>query len=216
MLAAGHSLDEVCQTLSVGRSTLYRWRQTPDFAAYLHQLLRTHADESLCQSAQLLSLATAKVKALLEDPKTPPALQMRIAFKILGLYSRPSYLMMLQSLPDTADDVIRAAFRRTQGKEEREMTTQDAKALADHYRNTLKAAQSFDALFPDPLKALVRSKMTQNGTCGAGSVTPPQQAPASANGAARTKMTQSETSAALNKAIDGVLAGIKKEIASAA
>ncbi|HEX2924556.1 MAG TPA: phBC6A51 family helix-turn-helix protein, partial [Chloroflexota bacterium] len=131
LLAAGHSLDQVCQALSVGRSTLYRWRQTPDFAAYLHQLLRTHADESLCQSAQLLSLATAKIKAVLQDPKTPPALQMRIAFKILGLYSRPSYLMMLQSLPDTADDVIRADFRRTQGKEEREMTTEPLKALPE-------------------------------------------------------------------------------------
>ncbi len=155
LLAAGHSLDQVCQSLSLGRSTLYRWRQTPDFAAYLHQLLRTHADESLCQSAQLLSQANARIKALMDDPNTPPELQLKIAFKILALYSRPSYLKMLQSLPDTADDVIRADFRRTQGKQDpREMTQDDAKSLANHYRSALRAAESFDTQFPNPLKAL--------------------------------------------------------------
>ncbi len=40
----------------------------------------------------------------MDDPNTPPELQLKIAFKILALYSRPSYLKMLQSLPDTADD----------------------------------------------------------------------------------------------------------------
>ena len=96
LLAAGHSLDQVCQDLSIGRSTLYRWRQTPDFSAYLHQLLRTHADESLCQSVQLLSQATARIKASSKGPATAkpttaasPAVVPRVTVKTLCTQNLP-------------------------------------------------------------------------------------------------------------------------------
>ena len=57
LLASATPIEEVCSRLNVGRTTLYRWRQMPSFAAYLNQLTRQYADQAITQSTHLLASA---------------------------------------------------------------------------------------------------------------------------------------------------------------
>lgn len=201
LLATGVSLEQVCQTLQIGRATLYRWRQEPRFAAYLHQLLRTAADQALCQSTHLLTLAMSRVQALLEDPNTPPAQQLQIAFRLLALYSRPSHLRHVMGLPD--DPVLVAEQQLHRERQavgdihpSRVFDGSDYEFCAAGHQQLLATAQAFDARYPNP-----------------GSLT---AAPVLPNSPKRDKMKHPGTSDRCAGAIDAALSGIRGSIAQAA
>ena len=100
LLSLGHSYHEVSHNLSVGRTTLYRWRQLPEFTAYLNILLRQTADEITLQTTCLLTAALKLIKDKLNDPATKPHEQIRLALRLLHLYSSPSFLKFLNNRSD--------------------------------------------------------------------------------------------------------------------
>lgn len=105
LLAAGHTLDEVCLELHLARVTLYRWRQDPRFLACVNLIVRELADQALCQSAGLLTAATTRLQDLINTPSLDPKLQIHLAFRILSVYARPAYLRFLQCLPTNARQI---------------------------------------------------------------------------------------------------------------
>lgn len=235
-LATGAGFSEVCHELGIGRATLYRWRQDPDFAAYLHQLLRQTADQATCRSTHLLELAHDVLEELLTSPDTPEKLRIQIAFRIASLYSRPSHLKYLQSLPDDPDLIAQQHARDTavlSGQDsdlgracrtppdEPEGPAAASAIVPISLQDYLAQAKALNAGYRAP-EGLRRSKMKQNETSGA---TP--KAPAMAPTALRTppepllggKMRQNETSGAPSpataNAVSAALAGVRHSIAAA-
>ena len=205
LLASGTSIEEVCARQNIGRTTLYRWRQLPSFAAYINQLTRQYADQALTQSTHLLAQAMHLLQEKLSDPNTPLKLQLQIAFRIASLYSRPSYLRYLQTLPDDPASVKEQQMRQalvTAGLPADILLNGGDVELFDGYQHHyLQQAQAFDTRFSSSPTAPPAKPITPP--------LPPQ----------RTKMEQNGTPGAKRKcstAIDAALAGIRQTIASAA
>ncbi len=203
LLASGSPIDEVCAKLNVGRTTLSRWRQLPSFASYLNQLTRQYADQALTQSTCLLANAMHLLQQKLADPQTSLEIQLKIAFRIIALYSKPSYLRFLHTLPDDPASVEEQQMRQamvTVGlPADAPLNGSDVELFRGYQHDFLQKAQAFDARFP-----------TTPSTPSTPS-TPPQ----------RTKMEQSGTSGAGAKAkcaaaVDAALAGLRHQIAAAA
>ena len=156
--AAGQSPTQVARSLSVGRATLYRWQQDADFAAYLNQLIRERSSEVTALASHLATQSLRLIQEKLSDPKTPVELQLRLAFRILSLYSRPSFLSHLTSLPDDPNIIAEAQLRhdvKTAGQPP--LPELDGSDIALHramqaYR--LQDAAAFDAAYPDPEAAV--------------------------------------------------------------
>jgi hypothetical protein len=202
LLASGSAIEEVCTKLNVGRTTLYRWRQLPSFAAYLNQLTRQYADQALTQSTCLLASAMHLLQQKLADPQTPIEMQLKIAFRIIALYSRPSYLRFLHTLPDDPASVEEQQMRQamvTVGlPADTTLDGSDVELFRGYQHDFLQKAQAFDARFPSTPS------------------TPPSTAAVMPQ---RTKMEQNGTSGAKEKcaiAIDAALAGTRHQIATAA
>ena len=222
LLAAGSPIEEVCTQLNLGRTTLYRWRQLPSFAAYLNQLTRQYADQALTQSTCLLATAMHFLQQKLTDPNTPPDMQLRIAFRIVALYSRPSYLRFLQTLPDNPAEVeeqqMRQALRVAGLPADHPMDGSDVQLFRDYQHGYLQQAQAFDAHFGDS-PAPQRTKMEQNGTSGAKQAKAVDAALAAPDIPLQwTKVEQNGTRGAQQKcaaAVDAALAGVRERIAAA-
>jgi hypothetical protein len=101
LLAAGQTYDQICQSLSVSRTTLYRWRLEPAFAAVANQLVTVQTTQALAQSAQLLTQSMDLIQKALSNPETPLKLQISIAFRLISIFSRPNHLRHLQALSDS-------------------------------------------------------------------------------------------------------------------
>ncbi|GEM_PF-5761820 len=201
LLASGSPIEDVCTKQNIGRTTLYRWRQLPSFAAYLNQLTRQYADQAITQSTHLLATAMHFLQQKLTDSNTPLEMQLRIAFRIAALYSRPSYLRFLQNLPDDPAGVEGQQMRQglvTAGlPADTTLDGSDIELFRDYQHDSLQKAQAFDARF-----------------CST-----PSTATTPAVRPQRTKMEQNETPGAKDRcstAIDAALAGIRHQIATAA
>ena len=201
LLATGTTIEEVCSKLNLGRTTLYRWRQLPSFAAYLNQLTRQYADQALTQSTALLATALQFLQQKLADPNTPLKLQIQIAFRIASLYSRPSHLRLVHDLPDDPASVeerqMRDSLQVAGLPADTPLDGSDVELFRGYQHHYLQQAQAFDTRFSTTSPSLSIP------------VIPPQQ----------TKMEQNGTSGAKHKcstAIDAALAGIRHTIATAA
>lgn len=227
LLATGLGFSEVSRELGLGRATLYRWRQNPEFAAYLHQLLRQTADQATCRSTHLLELAHGVLEELLASPDTPEKLRIQIAFRIASLYSRPGHLKYLQSLPDDPDLIAQEQLdsagrtRRTRLNEPETLDAASLQLLRALERNRLAQAMAFDARYPDP-ESLLRDRVNQNETSGASSPVPAEGPAIRHTGPEplmRPAMRQNETSGAPSQAtamaVTAALAGIRHNIAAA-
>lgn len=113
LLATGHRISDIARSLSVSRATLYRWQQAPDFAAYFNQLVRQHSDEALAASSCLMVDSLSLVRETLADPKTPLDRRLHIAFRMMSLYARPSFLKHLNSLSDDPRTIAEAQCRQS-------------------------------------------------------------------------------------------------------
>jgi len=169
LLAAGRSVTQVALDLSVGRATLYRWQQDATFVAYFNELVRERTTEVTALASSLATRALRLIQEKLEDPKTPLELQIRLAFRILSLYSRPSFLRHLSALPDEPEAIAATQLRQSFSAFNLPQQPIDGSDLALYpgiQSDRLNVAAAFDAAYPDPL-ASWRDKMRQNGAPGA-------------------------------------------------
>ena len=200
LLASGSSIEDVCSRLQLGRTTLYRWRQLPSFASYLNQLTRQYADQALTQSTCLLATAMHLLQQKLADPQTPLEIQLKIAFRIIALYSKPSYLRFLHTLPDDPASVEEQQMRQelvaAGMPADTTLDGSDVELFRCYQHDFLQKAMAFDARFPSvpstPSVPPQRTKMEQNGTPGAGA------------------------KAKCSAAVEAALAGLRNQIAAAA
>ena len=230
LLAAGQSPTQVARSLCVGRATLYRWQQDADFAAYLNQLVRERSSEVTALASCLATRCLHVIEQKLEDPKTPAELQLRLAFRILGLYSRPSFLGHLASLPDDPKVIAEAQMRhelKTAGQPPLpDIDDSDIDIYRQFQGLRLQQAEAFDAAYPDPERPapapapapVTRDTMRHNETVRPSSPTPVsveiQPRPAGTKLEALA-MRQNETLSArpCALAIDAALSGLRQSIA---
>jgi len=178
LLAAGQSPTQVAITLSLGRSTLYRWQQDPDFLAYFNELVRQRESEVTALASSLATESLRLIQTKLHSPETPIELQLRIAFRILSLYTRPGFLKHLSSLSDDPDVIAEAQAcqaYKAMGNDPKELDGGDIELYgAMTHPKRLAEAQIFDAAYPHPETAATpsRDKMRQNGAPGARSAAP--------------------------------------------
>jgi Helix-turn-helix of insertion element transposase len=208
LLASGHSLSEICQLLKIGRATCYRWRQQPSFVAYLNELQQDAADQARCQSLALLTQSLALIQSTLNDPATPLALRLKLSFRLLSLYSKPSYLRPVQKLltnPLLVEDrQMREELIEAGDTTEHLGFAPDERELYRCFQEGyLEKAIAFDQTYPDP-QALIAPLLAQSQ--------PQQPAPATP---ARDEMRQNETGRSTGDALDAALAGLRQQIAKA-
>ncbi len=168
LLAAGHHLSDIARSLSVSRATLYRWQQAPDFAAYFNQLVRQRSDEALAASSCLMVDSLDLVRDTLADPKTPIDRRLQIAFRMMSLYARPSFLKHLNSLSDDprviAEAQCRQSFVAAGQPIPPEGFADDEIALFSCMQDSrLEQTEALDAKLPNQ-EPLPRDKMRQNET----------------------------------------------------
>ena len=167
LLASGTTIEDVCSKLNLGRTTLYRRRQLPSFAAYLNQLTRQYADQALTQSTALLARSLHFLQEKLSDPSTPLKLQIQIAFRIASLYSRPSHLRLVHDLPDDPASVeerqMRDGLQVAGLPADTPLDGSDVELFRGYQHDYLQQAQAFDARFSSIPALPQRTKMEQNG-----------------------------------------------------
>jgi hypothetical protein len=204
LLAAGHRLAEVYQLLSIGRATFYRWRQQPSFAAYLHELQQDAADEARCQALYLLTQSQSLIQQTLLDPATPLPLRLQLSFRLLSLYSRPSYLQSVHKLPTNPLEVEDQQMRQTMQNagdptEYRSFPPEERMLYRQYQARSLQQAIALDQAYPAPTHPAKAPSPAPT----------PQPAPA------RDGMRQNETSRSTTSALDAALAGLRQGIAKA-
>ncbi|MFN3326696.1 MAG: SEC-C metal-binding domain-containing protein [Bryobacteraceae bacterium] len=83
-LAAGATVAAAAEAAEVHRDTIYEWRRTkPAFAQAVIQAKSACESQLHDQLAALAQTAIATLRRLLEDPATPPAVQLRAALAVL-------------------------------------------------------------------------------------------------------------------------------------
>ena len=83
-LARGASLSGAAREAGVHRTTLYNWIESlPDFAAAVQRARHNHADHLRDSFRDLESLALIRLRAILENPDSPPAIQLKAALAVL-------------------------------------------------------------------------------------------------------------------------------------
>jgi hypothetical protein len=202
LLAAGQSYTEIAIALSVGRTTVFRWRQLPEFAAYLNLLIRQAADETMLQSVHLMTASLQHVKQSFEDPATPPAEKTRLALRLLSLYSSPSFLKFLNHREDNPHALTNAemlAAYNSAKDDDPHFEGDDRIIFLSEKHDLIRQAQAFDAQHPSPLNPIATDKLA------------PQPA---AQARARTKMEHNGTPTRCSTAIDAALAGVRQQIAA--
>jgi hypothetical protein len=83
LLAEGKTIDEVARELAIGRTTLYRWRTTPLFAAALAQATAYGLEAAQERLRCLRENALDVLERLLTDAQTPAAVQLAAAREVM-------------------------------------------------------------------------------------------------------------------------------------
>jgi Helix-turn-helix of insertion element transposase len=211
LLTSGHRLAEVAQQLQIGRATFYRWRQQPAFAAYLHELQQDAADEARCQALYLLTQSQALIQQTLLDPATPLPLRLKLSFRLLSLYSRPSYLQSVHQLPTNPLEVEDQQMRQTMqnagdSSEYRSFPPEERMLYRQYQARSLQQAQALDQAYPDPA-ALIAPVLAK--------LNPQHPTPAAQPTPARDRMRHPETAHNTGAALDAALSGLRQQIAKA-
>lgn len=83
-LATGATVTAAAEAAGVHRDTIYEWRRAlPAFAQAVEDAKAAYETHLHDQLAGLAQLAMAAIRRLLEDPATPPAIQLRAALAVL-------------------------------------------------------------------------------------------------------------------------------------
>ncbi|MFN3327054.1 MAG: SEC-C metal-binding domain-containing protein [Bryobacteraceae bacterium] len=83
-LATGANVTAAAEAAGVHRDTIYEWRRAlPAFAQAVEDAKAAYETHLHDQLAGLAQLAMAAIRRLLEDPATPPAIQLRAALAVL-------------------------------------------------------------------------------------------------------------------------------------
>ncbi len=83
-LARGASISAAAREAGVHRTTLYNWIESiPGFAAAVQQARDDHADRVRDSLRDLEGLALTRLRTLLENPDTPPSIQLKAALAVL-------------------------------------------------------------------------------------------------------------------------------------
>ena len=100
-LAHGASVAAASRVAGISRTTFYKWyKSQPDFVAAINEAQAEYVRLIRDRVNRLSHKAIARLDALLDDPKTPPAVSLKTALAIL---ERPSFSDIHWSLPEPAE-----------------------------------------------------------------------------------------------------------------
>ncbi len=89
-IASGLSGVAIAEELGIADETVSRWRQLPAFREEIDAQLERHQEQAAERLLGLSTLALDVIKAVLENPETPPKERLSGAFKLLEMASRYS------------------------------------------------------------------------------------------------------------------------------
>ena len=97
-LAQGVTVSAAAQAVGVHRTTVYHWfEHNPRFAAAVKEASDDYGRQLEDELASLAQTALATLRRLLENPETPPNVQLRAAIQVLA---RPHFEHRDWNLPD--------------------------------------------------------------------------------------------------------------------
>lgn len=82
-LASGASVIDAAAQAGVDRSTLYRWKEIPEFAAELNRTRAEQADAIRGELRALAGTAVKTIRTILDDPTTAPGVRLRASLAVL-------------------------------------------------------------------------------------------------------------------------------------
>jgi uncharacterized protein YecA (UPF0149 family) len=83
-LAGGLSISAAARETDISRTTIYDWLNNDAEFRSKYDILRQNLEDELKdQVLELRSMALARLRSLLENPDTPPAIQLRAALAVL-------------------------------------------------------------------------------------------------------------------------------------
>jgi hypothetical protein len=83
-LMTQRNVEEAARAADVGRRTLYRWLQEPDFQDAYREARRTAVGQSMARLQFASSAATSTLLKLMVNPDTPASVKARVADSILN------------------------------------------------------------------------------------------------------------------------------------
>lgn len=99
LLTIGTPLNQVAQACKVDVSTVWDWRQLPEFKAELESQKREIYELGLGQLRNLVTTATQQLSALLDSSETPPATKLRgIELILATIKPQPRQVDLLEAL----------------------------------------------------------------------------------------------------------------------
>jgi SEC-C motif-containing protein len=99
-LSHGASVAAASRAAGISRTTFYKWyKSEPDFVAVIREAQAEYVRLIRDRVNRLSHKAIARLDALLDDPKTPPAVTLKTALAIL---ERPTFSDIHWSLPEPA------------------------------------------------------------------------------------------------------------------
>jgi hypothetical protein len=164
LLASGIPYTQAAKQLGIGRCTLYRWRQEPQFLTYYHQLLKEIADQAAARSLQMLIQAQDLIQQQLSDPSTPIRLRANIALRLMAISTKQ--IQQIQKLPDDPEAIAVGQYRQYLHDSGQEVPEDIDGSEAELHRlgqkDLMAYAQAFDQRYPDPLNLKTGTIMNQN------------------------------------------------------
>ena len=103
-LASGQSVTRAAEACGIHRTTVHHWKRTnPEFANAYQDAKEDAADEHRAACHPHASLSLDTIVKLMEDPKTPASVRLKVALYILnGATSLPAYAKLRQTPAATA------------------------------------------------------------------------------------------------------------------
>ncbi len=100
-LAQGTTITAAAQAAGIHRTTIHNWlRHQREFAAAVREARRDYAEALRDQLDELSAIALSHLRALLEDPNTPPAVRLKACLAVL---QRPRFPDPGWSLPEPVE-----------------------------------------------------------------------------------------------------------------
>ena len=104
-LAEGKTVTVAARQAGIHRTTIHHWLRTqPEFVNAAHEAQDEYEFLLTDQLAELAALALSTLRALLEDPKTPPSVRLKAALAVLERPRAPERSWTLPTLVDTPDE----------------------------------------------------------------------------------------------------------------
>ena len=100
-LAQGRTVTAAAREADLHRNTIYNWLDDPPFKTAVDEAHREYVAILSDGMRDLAALALETLRALLEDPKTPPAVRLKTALAVL---QRPHFPQQGWHLPERIED----------------------------------------------------------------------------------------------------------------